>query len=70
MRPFARMARIMSDQRRIAFAAWRTRMQVRWFVTAAGALAMLIITGVLIFNVVTAPRPLTKLTSGITVDER
>jgi hypothetical protein len=43
----------------------RVRWQVKWMVTVAGALAMVIIAGVLIWNVVTAPNPLAELVPGL-----
>jgi hypothetical protein len=36
----------------------RPRLQVRWLVTAAGALAMIIIAAVLVWRVITAPTQL------------
>jgi hypothetical protein len=49
--------------------SWRerlhTRWQVKWIVTAAGAVAMMIIVGVFAWNVVTAANPLTQLVPGL-----
>ena len=42
----------------------RVRWQVKWMVTVAGAVAMVIIAGVLIWNVITAPNPLAQLVPG------
>jgi hypothetical protein len=47
----------------MAFDRIRPWLQVRWFVTAAGAMAMLIIAGVLVWKVITAPHPLAQLTT-------
>jgi hypothetical protein len=47
---------------------WRERLRAGWhfrcIVTLAGALAMVIIAGVLVWNVVTAPHPLAQLVPG------
>lgn len=41
------------------------RFHFRWFVTAAGAVAMLLIVAVLVFNLITAPHPLDQLTTRV-----
>ena len=41
------------------------KLQVRWIVTAAGAVAMIVIAGVLVWNVITAPHPLAQFTTSI-----
>jgi hypothetical protein len=50
--------------------SWKERLrlgwQVRWIVTVAGAVAMTIIAGILIWNVITAPHPLAELMPGMT----
>jgi hypothetical protein len=38
--------------------------QVKWIVTVVGAVAMAIIAGIFIWNVVTAPNPLAELVPG------
>jgi hypothetical protein len=48
---------------------WRDRFragwQVKWIVTAAGAVAMTIIAAILIWNVIMAPNPLAQLVPGL-----
>jgi len=44
----------------------RVDWQVKWVVTLAGAVAMTIIAGILVWNVVTAPHPLAQLMPGYT----
>jgi hypothetical protein len=43
----------------------KPRLQVRWLVTAAGGVAMLMIAAVLVWNVITAPHPLAQLTTRV-----
>lgn len=49
----------------MAFNHFRPRLQVRWLVTAAGTVAMLIIAGVLVWNVIHAQNPVAQLTTRV-----
>ncbi|MDQ8729426.1 hypothetical protein [Bradyrhizobium sp. LHD-71] len=51
----------MTDRDTASGRFWRPKLQVRWIVTAAGAVAMILIAAVLIFNVITSPQPLAQL---------
>jgi hypothetical protein len=48
-----------------ALGSWKDRLrlgwQARWIITVAGAVAMTIIAGILIWNVITAEHPLAQL---------
>lgn len=41
----------------------KSRLQVRWLVTAPGAVAMVMIAMVLVWNIITAPHPLAQRTT-------
>jgi hypothetical protein len=53
----------------MAYDRWKSRLQVRWLVTAAGAFAMMIIVLVLAWNVVTSPHPIEQLATSIAPSE-
>jgi hypothetical protein len=50
----------------MVFRHLKPRLQVRWLVTAAGAVAMVMIAMVLVWNIITAPHPLAQLTTRVT----
>jgi hypothetical protein len=64
MRPF--VIAVVDREEQMAFEHQKPRLQVRWLVTAAGAVAMILIAAVLVWNVVTAPHPLAQLTTRAT----
>jgi hypothetical protein len=49
----------------MAYDHLKSRLQVRWLVTAAGAVAMVMIAIGLVWNIVTAPHPLAQLTTRV-----